>query len=58
MLLVIAVVTAVIGLISVAARAIEAIYQLRQTPDLNTLQKCWQVVKNFFKIEKYVVAVK
>ena len=35
-------------------RAVECIYQLRQKPELNTLQKCWQVLVNFFKVETYV----
>jgi len=53
MITTIALIGAVIGLISVFARAIEAIYQLRQKPELNTLGKCIQVVKNFFTLETY-----
>lgn len=53
MLNIILIVSAVIGLISVLARAIEAVYQLSQTPNLNTAQKCWQVIKNFFTVETY-----
>ena len=36
-----------------ALRLVEAIYQLRQKPGLNTLQKCWQVLVNFVKVETY-----
>ena len=35
------------------ARLVESIHQLRQKPELDTWQKCWQVLKNFFTIEKY-----
>jgi hypothetical protein len=51
--LIIALIGAVIGLISVIVRAVEAIYQLEQTPGLSTIQQCWQVLKNFFTIETY-----
>ena len=46
----------VVGLLAAALgilRLVESIYQLRQKPDLNTMQKCWQVLVNFFKVEKY-----
>ena len=46
-------VSAIIGLISVLARALEAIWQLEQTPKLSTLKACWQVIKNFFTLETY-----
>ena len=36
-----------------AVRLVESIHQLRQKPELDTWQKCWQVLKNFFTIEKY-----
>jgi len=36
-----------------ALRLIECVYQLRKNPDLNTIQKCWQVAVNFFTIERY-----
>jgi uncharacterized membrane protein YjfL (UPF0719 family) len=44
---------AILGLISILVRAVESIYQLSRTPDLNTWGKCVQVIKNFFTIEKY-----
>jgi hypothetical protein len=47
-------VSAVLGLVAIVVRAVESIYQLSQTPGLNTIGKCIQVVKNFFKIERYV----
>ena len=53
MLFIIAVIVAVLGLITATVRAVESIYQLSQTPGLNTLQKCIQVVKNFCKVETY-----
>lgn len=36
-----------------AIRLVEAIYELKKTPDLDTWAEIVQVVKNFFKIEKY-----
>ena len=45
--------TAILSLALVAVRVIESIYQLRQKPALDTWQKCWQAIKNFFTIEKY-----
>ena len=53
MLQIVLIVSAVIGVVSVLVRAIESIYQLRKTPDLNTAQKVWQMLVNFFKVEKY-----
>lgn len=53
LLLILEVLAAAILLFPYVARAIESIYQLSQTPNLNTIQKCWQIVKNFFTIEKY-----
>ena len=53
MLQMVLVVSAIVGLVSVLVRAIESIYQLRKTPDLNTAQKVWQMMVNFFKVEKY-----
>jgi len=53
MLFILSLITAIIGLISVTARAIESIYQLSQTPNLNTIGKIWQVLKNFFTLETY-----
>jgi len=35
-------------------RVIESINELSKTPDLNTIGKIWQVIKNFFTVEKYV----
>lgn len=46
----------VVGLLAAAlgvVRLVESIYQLRQKPELNTMGKCWQVLVNFFKVEKY-----
>lgn len=53
MLNVILLASAIIGLISVIARAVESIYQLRQKPELSTVGKIWQVLKNFFTMETY-----
>lgn len=36
-----------------AVRLIESIYQLRKKPELDTLGKVIQVVKNFFTLETY-----
>jgi len=36
-----------------AVRLIESINELRKTPELSTLGKVIQVIKNFFTIEKY-----
>lgn len=44
---------AVLAVFAVAARVVEAIYELRKNPDLDTLGEIIQVVKNFFTIEKY-----
>jgi hypothetical protein len=53
LILVLELIGAVLVLFPAGARAIEAVYQLSQTPNLNTIGKIWQVVKNFFSIEKY-----
>ena len=53
MIYIVTLVTAVLGLVSMAVRALEGIYQLSQKPGLNTFQKCWQVIKNFFTVETY-----
>lgn len=60
MLNILKIITAVFALIGAGAvafsaivRVIEAINQLRQKPGLSTWKACWQVVKNFFSIEKY-----
>jgi hypothetical protein len=53
MLQIILIVSALLGMVSVLVRAIESIYQLRQKSELSTAQKCWQVLVNFFKVEKY-----
>ena len=45
--------TAILSFILVAVRLVESIYQLSETPKLNTLGKVIQVVKNFFKLETY-----
>lgn len=47
--------TAICVLFSAIVRVIESIYQLSQKPGLNTFQKCIQVVKNFFTVERYEV---
>ena len=47
------IITAVIALALIVIRLIESIHQLSQTTNLNTAQKCWQVVKNFFTVERY-----
>jgi tryptophan-rich sensory protein len=59
-LLIIKIITAIVALVgataiafSAVARVVESIYQLSQTPNLNTFGKIIQVVKNFFVIEKY-----
>ena len=44
---------AVLVIFPPAARAVESVYQLSQTPGLNTVKLCWQVIKNFFSIETY-----
>ncbi len=56
MLMIIQIVTAVLALGLAAVRLIESINELSKKPELNTLQKCLQVVKNFFTIEKYPAA--
>jgi len=56
MLLLIQITTAVLALALAAVRLIESINELRKKPELNTAQKCWQVIKNFFTIEKYPAA--
>ena len=53
MLIIIQIVTAILALALAAIRLVESINQLRQKPELNTFQKCWQVVVNFFTVEKY-----
>ena len=45
--------TAVCVLFSAIVRVVESVYQLSQTPGLNTFQKCIQVVRNFFTVENY-----
>lgn len=47
-------VTAVFALCLGAIRLVESINELRKTPELNTIGKVWQVVKNFFTVERYV----
>ena len=52
----VAVVTLATGLTllwSGVVRVIESINELSKTPDLNTIGKILQTVKNFFTIEKY-----
>lgn len=53
MLTIIQIITAVLALGLAAVRLIESINELRKKPELDTWQKCVQVVKNFFTIEKY-----
>jgi hypothetical protein len=55
MLMIIQIVTALLALGLAAVRLIESINELSKKPELSTAQKCWQVVKNFFTIEKYAV---
>ena len=45
----------VVAVILSVIRLIESINELSKKPELNTLQKCWQIVKNFFTVEKYKV---
>lgn len=53
MLMIIQIVTALLALGLAAVRLIESINELSKKPELNTLQKCLQVVRNFFTIERY-----
>lgn len=53
MLFIIAVTSSLLSLVLVVIRLVEAIYELRKTPELDTFQECVQVVKNFFKMETY-----
>lgn len=53
MLIIIQIITAVFALALAAVRLIESINELSKKPELNTAQKCWQVVKNFFTLEQY-----
>ncbi len=45
--------TAILSAALVLIRVIESVYQLRQKPELNTLGKVIQVLKNFFTLETY-----
>lgn len=58
MLTIIQIVIALATLLLTGIRLVESINQLRQKPELNTIQKCWQVLVNFFTIEKYIPAGK
>ena len=46
-------VTAILSAVLIIIRLVESINQLSEKPKLNTFQKCIQVVKNFFIVEKY-----
>ena len=41
------------ALILGVVRAVESIYELRKKPDLDSIGKIWQILKNFFTIESY-----
>ena len=47
--------TALIGLLLAVVRLAECLYQLKKTPELDTIGEIWQVIKNFFTIERYKV---
>ena len=53
MLFILAVILALFNLGWAGLRLTESIYQLKQTPDLNTLGKIIQVWKNFLTLETY-----
>jgi len=52
-LLIIKILVALTALILGAVRIIECINELSKKPELNSIGKIWQVVKNFCTIEKY-----
>ena len=56
--MIIQIVIALFTLALAAVRLVESINELRKTPELNTAQKCWQVLKNFITVEKYIPAGK
>ena len=56
MLTIIQIITAVLALGLAAVRLIESINELRKKPELDTMQKCLQVIRNFFTIERYTNA--
>lgn len=47
-----------IAVLLLAVRVLESVNELRKTPELNTAQKCWQVLTNFFTVERYIPAEK
>lgn len=53
MLTIILVISGLINLLLVGIRLAESIYELRKNPELDTIGEIWQVIKNFFQIEKY-----
>ena len=52
-LLIVQIAVAVTALILGLVRVIECINELRKKPELSTIGKIWQVIKNFFTIETY-----
>ena len=46
-------VAAVLGLVLILVRVVESINELSKTPELSTYKKVWQVIVNFFTLEKY-----
>jgi hypothetical protein len=52
-LILINIVTALIALVLALVRFVECVYELKKTPEIDTFAEMIQVVKNFFKVEKY-----
>ena len=52
-LVIIQILIALTALILGVVRVIECINELRKKPELSTIGTIWQVIKNFFTIEKY-----